>query len=57
MQEALIPPRNIVVHFDPGNVAGLRFVHDLLGIAALQPVSTNANVVGPILLVLLRSCG
>ena len=57
MHEAFIAPRNIVIYFDPGNVAGLCFVHDLLGVSALQPVSANANVVGPILLVLLRSCG
>src|SRR5450432_1857673 len=49
MQKTLVAPRNVVVHFNPEDAALLRPAHDVDCIAALQSVSANADVVGPIL--------
>src|SRR3954471_2666722 len=50
MQKALVAPRNVVVHFNSEYVAGPRAAHDLECIAPLEAVSTNAHIVGPVLL-------
>ena len=49
IDETLVPPGNIVVHFDAKDVALLGVADNLLRIVGLQAVRPDAHVVGPIL--------
>ena len=55
IEKALVPARNVVIDLDTKDIALLCALHDVRGIGAIQTVGSNANVVGPVLLVLIGS--
>ena len=47
--EALVPPGDVVVDFNPEYIASLRALYDVVRVAAFQAIGADAHVVRPIL--------